>query len=78
MENILRLIADNQALFDAVKALLLKRFDSIPYAEGADDILLGQITRARHVGRQEVEAAFKEIASHKSPPPPVEREPKHR
>lgn len=74
MPNILKGLADNQALFDEVKKLLLEKFDHIPYAEGASDELLGQVTRARLTGRTLVEEAFKEIAKHKSAAPPTERQ----
>ncbi len=68
MPEILRGIADNEALFEEVKATVLAEFAEVPYAEGASDELLGQITRARLVGRQKVEAAFQKILKHKSVP----------
>ena len=64
-DNILSQLARNQTLFDATKAKVLEHFNEIPFSEGASDELLGQITRARHVGRQKVEAAFRDIASFK-------------
>ena len=66
--NILRGLADNEALLAATKEVILKQFADVPYSEGASDELLGQIARARYVGRQRVEAAFREIESHKSTP----------
>lgn len=68
MPEILKGLADNEALFEAVKSTVLEQFAEVPYAEGASDELLGQITRARLVGRQKVEAAFRTIASHKTVP----------
>lgn len=62
-KSTLRGIADNKELFEAVKATVLEQFAEVPYAEGASDELLGQITRARLVGRQKVEAAFRDIAA---------------
>ncbi len=59
----LRGLADNKELLAAVKETVLEHFAEVPYAEGASDELLGQITRARLVGRQKVEAAFAAIAS---------------
>ena len=64
--EILKGLADNEALFQAVKETVLKQFTEVPYAEGASDELLGQITRARLVGRSKVELAFREIANYKS------------
>ena len=64
----LRGLADNEALFEAVKSVVLEQFAEVPYAEGASDELLGQITRARYVGRQKVEAAFSAIAQCKTVP----------
>ena len=72
MDNraILKNIADNQELFEAVKKTVLDQFENMPYSERASDELLGQITRARYVGRQKVEEAFAEIARHKLIPKP--------
>ncbi len=70
--NILTQLADNEALMEAVKQAILKRFE-IPYAESASDELLGQVTRARLVGRAAVESAFSEIASYKSKPKAEEK-----
>lgn len=72
VNSLLQLLADNKALMSEVKALLTKHFsvDSLEATES--DIVLGQMVRARLVGLQAVEAAFKEIASHSSTPPPVD------
>jgi len=59
--NILSSLAGNEALFEAVKATVLEQFAEVPFSEGASDELLGQVTRARYVGRQRVEAAFSKI-----------------
>lgn len=72
-DNILKAIADNPALFDAVKQTILKEFDGSPrdlaaWNKDASNELLGQITRARVDGIRLVEDAFKEIAKHKSIP----------
>lgn len=66
---ILKGIADNEPLFNAVKELLLERLainDSTLSADMSDE-LIGQITRARLGGRQLVEAAFNEIARLRAP-----------
>lgn len=67
-KSILTALADNEALMTAAKELILSHFDEAPFSEGASDELLGQISRARHVGRQRVEEAFSEIKSHKTIP----------
>lgn len=73
-KEILKGIADNEALFTAVRDLVLSYFSEIPYAEGASDELLGQITRARYVGRQKVESAFREIEQYKTAPKTVDKD----
>ena len=67
------MLADNEALMEETKKTILKQFEDVPYAEGASDELLGQITRARLVGRQKVEAAFVEISGYKSTAPLTEK-----
>lgn len=62
-KKILVSLADNSELLRVVKETVLEYFAEVPYAEGASDELLGQITRARLVGRQKVEKAFIYIAS---------------
>ena len=69
-KNILQGFAEDQNLMDAVKEVILKHFAEVPYAEGASDELLGQLTRARMVGRTKINEAFKEIASYKVVPKP--------
>lgn len=66
MPKLLSILADNTALLEETKEVILKQFADVPYAEGASDELLGQITRARLVGRQKVEEAFKYIESFKT------------
>jgi hypothetical protein len=65
---LLQALADNAELLKATKELILKQFEDVPYAKGASDELLGQLTRARIVGRQKVEAAFHAIEALKSTP----------
>lgn len=61
-------IANNSELFEAVKKVVLEQFDEKSYPVDASDELLGQITRARHTGRQKVEEAFHLIASCRTAP----------
>ncbi len=70
MPEILKTLADNPALFEAVKSVLLKQFTtSEGEVEAFTDEQLGQRVRARIVGTQAVENAFKEIKSYKTPEP---------
>ena len=62
-DALLKVIADNPALTDALKVKFLGKF-SLRKIEhkGIDDAVIGQMTRARLVGREMVEEAFAEIA----------------
>lgn len=68
--DILKIVADNQALTDALKVVILKQFDlstiSISKAPEASDELIGQWVRAQIRGLQAVEEAFREIAQYKT------------
>lgn len=76
-DPILRGIADNPALFDAVKKVLTEKFEASfstkEFGPDTSNETLGQYLRAKVMGLALVEEAFKDIAKHKSPPPPVER-----
>ena len=65
-KEILRTLADNAELFAATKEAYLEAFAEQPYAEGASDELLGQITRARISGIQRVESVSRAIESCKT------------
>ena len=67
-ESILRQIADNKALFDAVKDVIRKQFlyDELEHMQTVSDERIGQITRARIDGLRKVEDGFGEIAKHKT------------
>lgn len=69
----LQSFADNPALMEAVKELLLSKFSTDKLKETEDDIKLGQMVRARLVGIQMVEDAFREIAQHRSIPKGVDK-----
>ena len=64
MPEILKQLADNPNLFEAVKKLLEKHFslDDIK----ADTPNLADLVRARLDGKELLKTAFKEIASHKT------------
>ena len=73
-KEVLQGIANNPELLEAVKQTVLEQFAEVPFAEGASDELLGQITRARLVGRQKVESAFQAIAALKTLPQNMDKE----
>lgn len=76
-KEILRGLADNPALFDAVKKLLLDKFalDHInTNSWDATDEALGQSVRAKLEGKRAVEIAFAEIAAYRSVKPPPQGE----
>lgn len=66
--EILKIVADNPSLFEALKKLILDEFEiETPQSDlGVDDVVLGQILRARLVGKNKVERAFQKIATHKT------------
>lgn len=67
-ENILKTLADNPSLTEAVRACITKYFSVDKLTSDVADIELGQMVRARLVGLQAVNDAFLEIARHKSAP----------
>lgn len=74
-KNILTTLADNPALIDAVKTVLLKQFELPKEVDPrADDTLLGQKVRAYIAGASAVKNAFKEIGQHKTVPDSPKRE----
>lgn len=68
MTEILKVIADNQALLEAVRKTIEKQFS----LENIDTTLpngeLGEIVRAKADGMKMIDLAFKEIARYKSVP----------
>ncbi len=68
-KDILRSIADNQPLFEALKKLLKQQFEQTPRTDDAiSDAQLGQMYRARLIGLEKIDQAFREIAVYKSNP----------
>ena len=78
--SILKVLADNPALFEATKKALLEEFEEVEVMVDSDrsDTQLGQMYRARIVGVQVVEAVFKRIAKLKAGTPSEPRVAKHR
>jgi len=62
MNPILKTIAETPVLFDALKDAILSQFAEESVDEKMTDEQIGQISRARSVGRRKVEKAFSEIA----------------
>ena len=70
MNDILTVIADNQALQEALRALLIRQFDPpklITSLDATTNEVLGQQTRARITGLAAIDSAFKEIQGYKTP-----------
>ena len=67
-KEILKVIADNPALFDCLKKHILDEFEiETPQADlSITDEVLGQIFRARLVGKNKVENAFRKVATYKT------------
>jgi hypothetical protein len=65
---ILKVVADNQALTEALKEVLLEEFlnEDGRTDDALSDAQLGQMFRARLVGIQKVESVFKKIARYRS------------
>ena len=68
MNDQLKVLADNPALMEAVKAHILEKFNLIPSHQDKEDNLLGQIFRSQLVGRELVESAFRDIERLQTPP----------
>lgn len=66
--EVLKVIADNPLLLQAVRELLEKQFSEEVAFDSLSDEHIGQITRARVNGLKKIAAAFKEIEAYKSVP----------
>ena len=66
MNEILKTIADNQALTEALKEVILKQFNEESVSTNLDNESLGQVTRARLDGIKKVNTAFIEIEKHRT------------
>ncbi len=65
--DVLKLIADNQALTEALKELLKGEFETpLTEVDASSDEEIGQRVRARLYGKRAIEEAFKKIAKHKT------------
>lgn len=67
MPNVLSIIADNQALIDALKELFVNKFmKDGAQSDAISDELLGQMYRARLIGLQKIDEVFKEVSTYKT------------
>lgn len=75
--DVLRLIADNPALTEALRALLESKFlNDSKQTDEVSDQQLGQMYRARLIGLEKIDETFREIAKYKTQmeiPEPVNR-----
>lgn len=65
-DNILKILADNQPLLEAVRSKVLEQFSVDLLSWQQPNEILGQQVRARLEGISKVEEAFKQIARLKS------------
>ena len=65
-KELLKIVADNPNLLQTLKAHILEEFEvEVPQSDlGITDEVLGQIFRARLVGKNKVEQAFKKILTY--------------
>ena len=75
MNPILKTLADNQLLLEAVKDLLLAEFDVkwLEVSPDSDDVVLGQQMRARLVGMNKVLDVIRRIEKLKTIPASPEK-----
>lgn len=69
---ILKGIADNPALLEELKKLLLEEFESEPVEIGLSNERLGELVKARLTGKYATERAFSKILEYKTPGEKVE------
>ena len=73
-DSILKVIADNPALFDEVKAIIVAEFDTQEDELGFSNERLGERVRARLEGKATIESAFTKILAYKTPEVKPEKE----
>lgn len=66
MPNVLQGIANNPDLLKAVRDVIEKHFTLDELSDNDSDEVIGQKARARVTGLKLIEAAFREISSHKA------------
>lgn len=65
-KELLKVIADNPPLMEAVKKVIMVKFSLETLGTNYPNEILGQLTRSRLEGRELVELAFKDIANYKT------------
>ncbi len=70
--EILKVIADNPALLEEVKAVLLAEFETLPIELGLTNEKLGERVRAREENKLGIERAFSKILAYQSVKPKEE------
>ncbi len=66
MPELLKIVADNPSLSDALRRLLEEKFSTDKLKAEVADEILGQMVRARLVGLAAIEEAFKEIEKYRT------------
>ncbi len=69
---ILKTIADNPALMEELEKLLLEEFEADPIEVGFSNERLGELVKARLVGKNAIARVFSKILEYKTPQPKVE------
>jgi hypothetical protein len=67
MENTLKQIADNPALFEAVKEVMRKEFKLDDISPDLSEREIGETAKARLLGKKLLERGFEDIERHKTP-----------
>lgn len=66
MDQLLKIIADNPSLTEALKKTFFDKFDEDKVNNGMSNELIGQITRSRIEGLRKIDEVFKVIEHYKS------------
>jgi succinylarginine dihydrolase len=67
-KSLLKIVADNPNLLQTLKEHILEEFEvEVPQSDlGVTDEVLGQIFRARLVGKNKIDNAFKKVLNYKT------------
>ena len=74
MKDVLKIVADNPALFDALKEALKEPFLKDDIISSMPNEIIGQIARARHLALQKIDEAFAKIEIMKTGAAPKQRQ----
>ena len=70
--EILKVVADNPKLLEAIKVVFLEQFNDKYDLNRAND-KLGEIVRSNENGKVKIESAFKKILEYKTPTKPQDK-----